>query len=574
MKKTFLTILSLFVCLSLMSQDIAPNERVGTDWEVEVTLSSGSKISGIVIANHFIEKAKYGHVYQEISNINEPGAGVRVWYVRENPGFVFISYKDITSIKKLGRVSTQRREQLENAIRTRIDQTTRSSQEQEEKLRQAGIVLTEEDEQFRENKRNREIEELARAKINRSAIMSRLSAQAQNLLIEFPEEQGWSAEMYEKIKPRVLRAKGRSEYRGLPISYRRFYENYEQWAIAIELYKKEEAAILREIREKIAKEYDKKEALALKSKKEALGETKTEESSKVSDAIEDIEQKNIIQESIQIIMNSNNEKEKLAAIEELAQAGPQASPSVHTLKFAALKDSSVLVRQAAIRAMARIKEPQNIILDTLAEAIELGDLVVRREAATAFYAYGKNAISKFSVIASVATIDEDPKVRYFMVRTLETMGEPRAISYLQKRLWDDDPSVQVAAVSGLIMLMSSMEDIDVWGREILLTGLKHSDEKISILSSECLKKLSTGVNQEEGIQTLKQDIENIIDNYQGEIKDNLQDAITILNTKIKDVTVQPADNKEETSQDQENNEGSGEFIPSEPTEEEDEEPIY
>ncbi len=535
--KISLIFLYLFLGIAILAQDIAPKESADIDWFVRVTLQNGSVVNGVVLANRFVETTLYGRLYQEIEDISQPNAGIRVWYVRDNPGFIFLPYTEVKRVVKLGRLSSESRERIESAIRAKISQAKQSTEEEqrqkEQKLKKAGIGLTEEEEKEQLAEQEREIDKRAREKLNRNEVLARLSPSARALLMEFPEEEGWSSELYEKLKPRVLRAKARSDYRGISVAYRKFVDSYSEWIVAVEFYKREQENLLGQIKQEIRKDI---EAEAKKKKAEALAPAAPTAPAPAGTepALTELgpTPSDILQSSIQQLLYSKSEKVKLEAIEAISQMGPSASTATQALK-SSLKDPSVLVRQAAIRAMSQIREPQDLVLDTLAEALELGDVVVRREAASAFMLFGKAALPKFAILASAATIDEDALVRFRTLRVLEMLGDKRAIGYLQNRLWDNDLAVQVAAVAGLLSFMSNIEELDTWGREILLNGLDHKELSIQILSSESIKKLAQGIDKAETLESLKGKIVGALEQTQAEVKDNLQDTIQIIDSKLK-----------------------------------------
>ena len=71
------------------SQEISSTS--GEDWVVKVVLVNGSEVKGVVLSNRFIERAKYGRIYEDADDFRAPGSGIRLWYVRNNPGFVFFA---------------------------------------------------------------------------------------------------------------------------------------------------------------------------------------------------------------------------------------------------------------------------------------------------------------------------------------------------------------------------------------------------------------------------------------------------------------------------------------------------
>lgn len=563
-------LLNLLIILAILPlgypQDIATSPNTGNDWMVRVTLTNGSVITGVVLSDKFIEKTFYARVYQECDDIRELNAGIRIWYAKNNPGFIFVLYKEVNKVVKLNRLSPEARIRIEEGIRAKIsdkrEQATSEleKQQREARLKQAGVGLTEEEEEALLAQQEKAITAKASERLNRTKIMARLTPEAQALLVEFPPDQGWSSEMYEKIKPRVLRAKGRSDYRGLPLSHRRFYENFEQWTISLEMYHREELAALEQIKQEVRKEFAKQEEA--RRKQEALAATtakkepqKSETQNTTASATEQIDLDSPLQTAIREIMYGTVEKTRVSAIEKLTQLGSDSKEAIPTLQFAA-KDQAPLVRQAAIRTLVLIREPADMIIPILIERLELGDVIARRESALGLQIYGKQLASRFSTLAAVATMDDDALVRFRMLRILEQLGDKRALGYLQNRLWDTDLNVQVAAISGLLTFMTNSDEIDLWGREILLKGLQESDIQVKNLSAECLKRLAEGIKKPDSLVSLKNDLTNVLPNIKGEAKDHLQSAITILEQhQAQQPASQPTTTPSEENPNPENTEG-------------------
>ena len=215
-------------------------------------------------------------------------------------------------------------------------------------------------------------------------------------------------------------------------------------------------------------------------------------------------------------------------MDKLGEIGENASEATYTLRLC-LKSTDAQVRQAAIRTLARIKKPKDVILNTLGESLELGDLLMRREAAAAFMLFGKEADQKFDILVAAATLDEDAKVRFSALRVLEIIGNKKAISSIQTRIWDENLAVQIAACSALLRLMDrEAEDLDKWFREPLVKGLFHSETNIKILASESIKKLAERMKDSEKKKDFSEELISIAPKMQGEVKINLEDSISLL----------------------------------------------
>ena len=132
-------------------------------------------------------------------------------------------------------------------------------------LKKAGIGITQEEDQKLRSDKIKLIEERASQQLNMKEILSSLPDQAQELLKKFPPDEGWSEKLYERIKPRVARAKAEKNFKGLPVSYKRFVDNFEGWKVAVRLLEERKKAKLEELKAKIAKSLETVDKLPVKT---------------------------------------------------------------------------------------------------------------------------------------------------------------------------------------------------------------------------------------------------------------------------------------------------------------------
>ncbi len=547
---------------------------------------------GVVLGERFIERPiGTSRIYEEIDNLKDPKAGIRVWYVRDNPGFIFLSYDEVIRVVKIGRLTENARKMIEDRVRMKIAQAQMASEEErrrkEENLKKAGIGLTEQEDQTRMEEEIKDLDKRAYEKINKQELLMKLPEDVRKLLEDFPPEQGWSPELYERIKPRVNKAKVEKQFVGLPIAYRKFVDNYALWQSAMDMLKTEEKNAFEKIRGQLKKEREDAKKKLEKEAQEEKDEVEKEEKKKkaIADKIKAMEEeakkeeeknkaeltkkeekepiddtKNIIQESISQLLYAKTSDKKIEAMRVLGKLGSKAAIATQSLRMS-LKDTDALVRREAIQALGRIKEPKSVVMDALADCLELGDLLMRREAASAFFLLGKDSASKFDLIASAATLDEDAKVRYRAIRTLEMIGDTRAVTQVQTRLWDSDPAVQVATASTLLTLMENPEPLYDWIGEPLVKGLSHEEDQVRILASEVIKKLAERVTEEKILLSLQETLNNLLPKAKEEIKYNLQDALKIVEDKIKQEKEKKEKEKKEREKEDSSEFGSEETLP-------------
>lgn len=83
---------------------------LNTDRKVKVIFKAGNHMVGVVKKDQAVEKKIRG-VYRSVDDPKEYGAGLRLWYVNNSTGFIFLPYTSIASIEKLEVVSVKREHQ-------------------------------------------------------------------------------------------------------------------------------------------------------------------------------------------------------------------------------------------------------------------------------------------------------------------------------------------------------------------------------------------------------------------------------------------------------------------------------
>ena len=405
-------------------------------------------------------------------------------------------------VVRLGKLNAESRRMIEDRIRIKAVQTLQKTleerREREERLKKEGVGLSEEEAREMLEKEAKELEKKAKEKLPQEEILKKLPPELAELVRQFPPENGWGEEIFKKVKAQINRAatkfvkkviNGQTVIQRAPArggasaEEEKFVDNYDNWVRAIDLFKQEEEKALKQMKEELAQKTEEEKT---EPGKESLPSVKSKESTDVEKPAvtmpekketeeEMVDAKDIVSKALDRIYYGKA-KERLQAMSELAAVGSKASSAVKALKLY-LKDESPEIRRTAIQTIVKIGEPLDEVLVALGDTLEQGDVMMRREAAMAFVSIGPNGIKKFQTLA-LAVGDEDAKVRYFVVRALESIGKKDAVAYIKDRMWDADLAVQVAACHALLQLMPEESvNLDRFVREPLMKGLKHSEER-------------------------------------------------------------------------------------------------
>ena len=70
---------------------------------VQVVLKNGQKLQGVVKNNRFVEKES--GLGFAVATKDEPMCGLRLWFTSPGQNWLFLSYRDLTSVDTIGRIS-------------------------------------------------------------------------------------------------------------------------------------------------------------------------------------------------------------------------------------------------------------------------------------------------------------------------------------------------------------------------------------------------------------------------------------------------------------------------------------
>jgi HEAT repeat protein len=198
----------------------------------------------------------------------------------------------------------------------------------------------------------------------------------------------------------------------------------------------------------------------------------------------------VIESAIQDILYGQTLEVKIQALHRLAGLKEKAQSVVKTLTTM-LKDPSPEVRKAIIQALAQIREPAEEVAGVLGDSLGLeGDISVRREVVSAiFILNAKLVMKKLYPKLLLALSDSDGLIRYRVIRLLEKWEAKQAIPEIQKRLFDSDPAVKVAAAAALLVFSEKPQYLVKWVEGPLLNGLLHPEPAVRLLAAERIQKL-------------------------------------------------------------------------------------
>ncbi len=145
------------------------------DLRVQVDLKNSSSIVGIVTSGALVERLGRSG-YEPIEDQQERGAGIRIFYYRNQDGFLFLPYRDIREVQVLGTLTPEESRTLRDAVA------------------HAELVTRNKDELARRSK--------AAAEARKADAASEADGRA--LLARFPPEKGYSKQLYGDLRRREI----------------------------------------------------------------------------------------------------------------------------------------------------------------------------------------------------------------------------------------------------------------------------------------------------------------------------------------------------------------------------------
>jgi hypothetical protein len=191
---------------------------ITTNVRVTVKLRNNHRMSGVVKNGRFVEKV-HGLDFVP-SDLQTPGAGIRVWYYDNTDSYIFLPFEAIASYKIGARLTEVQLKQIEDSI-----------EKKRRDIDQSRVAAT----QKRQAEEGREAAEKAEAKKTAAAQQAegqkkKEEERLRKLLAEFPPEQGWGADKLAEIEKRKIVLGVFPDDRS-----RRFTEVFDDWQEAVRL---------------------------------------------------------------------------------------------------------------------------------------------------------------------------------------------------------------------------------------------------------------------------------------------------------------------------------------------------
>jgi hypothetical protein len=151
--------------------------KTKADIKCEVTLipvhGREVTVKGVVCNGKLIERFK-GRVFVPEPNIEHSQSGVRLWWVDNTAGWIFLRYSQIRSIAITGVLTAEERRKIMEALRVKEEEKKKATAQEAEKLAEEELLQ-----------------------------MNGADLEAY-LLREYPQEQGWTSEKYRELKNKQL----------------------------------------------------------------------------------------------------------------------------------------------------------------------------------------------------------------------------------------------------------------------------------------------------------------------------------------------------------------------------------
>ncbi len=490
------------ICLSswgFAQKDIDTKKLQPGDWKVKVILKGGAEVIGVVQQNKFKEKPALG-VYHRVNSTRTPGAGIRLWYVRNSPGYTFIPFTRVARIVKLRPADITKEKERFREKRDTLREKRQTAIE--EKKKQLETLKLKQEEESKEKEVDKEKKEAPKIK---------LSAEEKELLKEFPPGEEWNSARRDEINKQLKRGQTKFVRRvingnvvlqkgapngGASSAEKKFYDNYDTWVAAIEkrdlikeLAEKEAAKKIKEEEEEAAQELVEKSQAKREAKKEAREVAKKEEeATKTTEIVKKSEQP-LDMDKVTATLLYASEEEKKQVLNQLAQMGTKAQDATGTVHFLLKsKRNSPELKQAALDTIIKIGEPADKVTKILGETLASESVDLRRKSAAALAQYGTQVREVSQEMLTVLAFERDPSVKYEVIRTIEKVQYKEAILQIQGRLGDEDLSVRVAASSALLSFHGNEKGLPNACVKILTQALDHPAPKVRLLAANTLDK--------------------------------------------------------------------------------------
>ncbi len=207
--------------IKAMRKAISDGLPITTSVRVTVRLRNKSRIKGVVKNGRFVEKV-HGLDFVK-SDMQTPGAGIRVWYYNNTNSYIFLPFEAITSYKIGARLTQIQIKEIEARIERTQAEALAARKEELARRKSARDKKDAEDEAESE-----QAEKVAESKAE--AAKKKKDDALLALLKEFPPEAGWSEDRMREIEQRKMTVGVFPDKK-----QQRFLEVFPQWQKAMRL---------------------------------------------------------------------------------------------------------------------------------------------------------------------------------------------------------------------------------------------------------------------------------------------------------------------------------------------------
>lgn len=184
--------------LMLLASTASAQKTKRPDLRVQVELKNGSALIGVAQHGRLVERLHRGG-YVATEQKSSRRAGIRVWYFRNQRGFIFVPYRNISKVTELGVLTADDTVALKAAVR------------QAEQSRKVAKPLV-------------PVKSVDPKSDKPDDAPTPLSEEERRLLEEFPPSKGWSAERFGEIQRKKIVLK-----RQPTVGEKKFVKNFEAW---------------------------------------------------------------------------------------------------------------------------------------------------------------------------------------------------------------------------------------------------------------------------------------------------------------------------------------------------------
>ena len=512
MKNIQILFIVIFGTMCLFAQE----QQNKNDWLVEVKLKNGSSIKGVARNAVFLEKQSYG-AYVVLKNQNrrivedlrektqrsirssKRNLGIRLWYVKNSPGYLYIPYGDVKMI-----VVIQRGYDAREKVVKKLNEVAKDYRDVQVERREKRQELAEQ----------RKIEAEKQAERDRIAAEKRLEAELtltpeeKGLLEEYPPNEKWNEEEYNSLRRQLNRARNnfsrtasggiaKSFFGGVNGKERKFVKNFDTWKIAVEKTAKikeaEEQAKLEE--QEQGKEGKKDDSEVAENSGEEQNKPPQEKKEKIdySKVIKTEEKPQEKYSSIQEInhlLYGNNPQLKIRAIERL---GMMKEKNAIAALISVVEDSnsSREMETSALLSLGKIYSNEESIVSIFKRRLRSQSREIRNAVLDAMFITEED-LSPMRDIIEIATLDDNKDIRYRAIMLIEKQKFVESIDTIKDRLRDGNPKVKVAAIYTLLKLDADTRTRNSLQRYTKYLGYnaeKGEDEEVRSLSAKALNLL-------------------------------------------------------------------------------------